>query len=234
MWEKRYCSVFGTVPVLGLFNSPVFGIAIALTPEQQRRDAEVQASSIHQPTAAGGRAALQSIRNLEQQALRNTGQLDVARVHEEGAGARARLMEVGTNDRFAQSQGLAQQRFGLERTSTGFQNRGAQRLENAQLALENAKTPQAVRSARERLLALEGKAPQSEWAVQVTPTTKNADGSPTQGSIYRYNKATGDVNEVDAPKSQAAKAVPGEGSMVRGPDGRTYVVKNGRPVPMGS
>lgn len=51
--------------------------------------------------------------------------------------------------------------------------------------------------AQQALLAAQGKVASPEWSVQVTPTTKNADGSTTEGSIYRVNKTTGDVQRVD-------------------------------------
>lgn len=30
----------------------------------------------------------------------------------------------------------------------------------------------------------------NEWRLQATPTTKNADGSTTEGSVVRYNQRT--------------------------------------------
>lgn len=70
-------------------------------------------------------------------------------------------------------------------------------MDRVQDELEIAKTPGVQRSAIEGLLALAGQAPQNEWGVQVTPTTKNLDGSTTQGSVFRYNKATGEMARVD-------------------------------------
>lgn len=57
--------------------------------------------------------------------------------------------------------------------------------------------------AQQALLAAQGKATSPEWSVQVTPTTKNADGSTTEGSIYRVNKTTGDVQRVDGQDRRA-------------------------------
>ena len=90
-------------------------------------------------------------------------------------------------------------RLTLEQIAAGYTNRSADRIDRAQAELENAKTPEAQKSARERLMALTGRAPQNEWGVQVTPTTKNLDGSTTQGSVYRFNKATGETTRVDQP-----------------------------------
>lgn len=77
------------------------------TPEQQRRDAEVSASSIHRPTAASGRAALAGLDVQDLQEARNRGALDVAQAQEQGAGARALLADQGADRRQAvQEQGL--------------------------------------------------------------------------------------------------------------------------------
>ena len=203
------------------------------TPEQQRRDAEVQASSIHQPTAAGGRAALQSIRSMEQQALRNAGDLNVAQAHEEGAGARARLMEVGTNSRFAQTQGLSLQRLDMDKTTAGHQNRAAQRLEGLMSSYERAPAAQKEGIA-EQIRVASGKDRAAHWKPIALQGSTDDKGNKTEGVLGAVNENTGEFRRMDAPKPQTAKAVPGEGSMVRGPDGRTYIVKNGRPVPMGS
>ncbi|ADU36232.1 hypothetical protein [Variovorax paradoxus] len=60
----------------------------------------------------------------------------------------------------------------------------------------NASTADRAK-AQQALLAAQGKVASPEWSVQVTPATKNADGSSTEGSIYRVNKTTGDVQRVD-------------------------------------
>lgn len=66
--------------------------------------------------------------------------------------------------------------------------------------------------AQQALLAAQGKVSSPEWSVQVTPTTKNADGSTTEGSIYRVNKTTGDVQRVDGQGGGGGQrnAVPAE------------------------
>ncbi|MCL4771591.1 MAG: hypothetical protein KJZ76_14785 [Burkholderiaceae bacterium] len=118
-----------------------------------------------------------------------------------------------TADRLA---GVQEGEFGLKRETTGFQSRIAARMEKAQIDLENAKTPDEQRSARERLLALAGKAPQNEWGLQVTPTTKNLDGSTTQGSVWRYNKMTGETALVDGKSSAVADVPSSKDALVKG------------------
>ena len=110
---------------------------------------------------------------------------------------------------------IARGRLSLDQIAAGYQNRASDRLDRAQADLESAKTPEAQRSARERLMALSGKAPQSDWGLQVTPPTKNADGTTTPGSVWRYNRTTGETERVEGgqqmditkdPRAQAIRA----------------------------
>lgn len=64
-------------------------------------------------------------------------------------------------------------------------------------------TPEQKRQAQASLMSIQGKSAQGEWGIQVTPTTKNVDGSTTNGSIYRYNKQTGAVERVDSGEPPA-------------------------------
>lgn len=65
------------------------------TPDQQRRDAEVQASSIHRPTAARGAGALLGMDVRALQELRNRGALDATQLQETGANNRAAMKVAG-------------------------------------------------------------------------------------------------------------------------------------------
>lgn len=111
---------------------------------------------------------------------------------------------------------ISRGKLALEQMAAGFQNRSAQRTENAQLALENAKTPEEARSARERLLALAGKAPQNEWKLHVTPTTRNLDGSTTEGSVFRLNQTTGETQRVDTGSGRQGAPLPPKDKLVKG------------------
>ncbi|QOF76061.1 hypothetical protein [Variovorax sp. 38R] len=74
----------------------------------------------------------------------------------------------------------------------------------------NASTADRAK-AQQALLAAQGKVASPEWSVQVTPATKNADGSSTEGSIYRVNKTTGEVQRVDG--AGAGRAAPPGGAI---------------------
>ncbi|MDR6453886.1 hypothetical protein [Variovorax paradoxus] len=82
----------------------------------------------------------------------------------------------------------------------------------------NASTAERAK-AQQALLAAQGKVASPEWSVQVTPATKNADGSSTEGSIYRVNKTTGDVQRVDGQ---------GGGASAKFEKGSVYVDAQGR------
>ena len=148
---------------------------------------------------------------------------DMKAAQENAAIEREGMQQQGATDRAsisaisdAERNQIARGRLAMEQTAAGFQNRTAQRMENAQVAFENAKTPEQQRSARERLLALSGKAPQNEWGLQVTPTTKNPDGSTSQGSVWRYNKTTGDTVRVDAGQGATPAMPSSRDAMVKG------------------
>ncbi|OGA63070.1 MAG: hypothetical protein A2710_26595 [Burkholderiales bacterium RIFCSPHIGHO2_01_FULL_64_960] len=192
------------------------------------RNAEVSAKSITQSDQWGkgrDRAATQVFQGMlaADIAARNAQPSFDASAMRENAGLRREgMQQAGETQRTGiRAEGvdaanqIARGRLSLDQIAAGYTNRSAERLDRAQAELENAKTPEAQKSARERLMALSGRAPQNEWGVQVTPTTKNLDGSTTQGSVYRFNKATGETSRVDEGQGNAGQA-PAKDNMVRG------------------
>lgn len=108
------------------------------------------------------------------------------------AGANARA--IFTQAIEARRNKIASDRLAMEQTEAGFKNRAAQRMEDAQMSMVNAKTPQDQRSARERLLALYGKSEGELWAHSpggqvVDPKTQQLITQP--GVIY--NRRTGET-----------------------------------------
>ena len=85
--------------------------------------------------------------------------------------------------------------------------------------------PDKQKLAARKLAVLNGKSKDDEWGVQVTPATKNLDGTTTPGSVYKYNKATGEVVPVQGMEAggQAKTATTGQkytvGQTVVKPDG---------------
>ncbi len=83
----------------------------------------------------------------------------------------------------------------FEQYAKGIELKGAERQVRLTKQYEEAKTPEAKAAIAQQIRDLSGKQA-ADWAVQVTPATKNADGSTTAGSMVRYNKATSEVPPV--------------------------------------
>lgn len=214
------------------------------TPEQQRRDAAVSASSIDPRTAARGVAALRSLDAMDLQSNQSSSAMDQATMRENGANSRAAMQEAGASQREGgrnalESRRLAagERRADIETQTAGFGLRQAQRmeaLENEYMAAQD--DPKKAEAIAQKMRVLSRKnEDRADWGVQVTPATKNADGSTSEGSVVRYNKATGEVDYVGGqqgaqPKPQpktAAEAVAGQVyQTARGPmrwDGKQFM-----------
>ena len=132
-----------------------------------------------------------------------------AKTNDTNAGLqREQMQQQGANQRDAGRLAIDQQRLGLDTqqqqeqsTARGFEIRGAQRREGILQQFDAAKTDQERAQLQQRYPDVFGKG-DSPWKIQVTPSTKNVDGSTTEGSIYRYNSQTGQVERVDAGKPQ--------------------------------
>ncbi|WP_057091927.1 hypothetical protein KV708_08540 [Comamonas thiooxydans] len=137
------------------------------------------------------------------------------RTNEINAGLRRAAMAEAGADRRAQGQlGLGLRRLDLDQQRNQLdaqrvasderlrapQIRAAERLGQLQEAYVNAKTPEEQAAIASQMRAYSGK-DEADWKVQVTPATKNVDGSTTAGSVIRYNSRTGDVQEVGTPKT---------------------------------
>lgn len=224
-------------------STSTYGNMRGRSPEQRLRDAEVSASSITNRPEWGGRsaensAAMQGFRAALQQdsnIRQNQAGADLEAQRQSGSLQREGLQQSGETQRTnirAQRDDAANQiargRLSLEQIAAGYQNRASDRMDRAQAEFESAKTPEAQRSARERLLALAGKAPQNEWKLQVTPTTKNADGSTTDGSVYKWNTQSGETARVDAGQGTQAPRVSTQAQFDALPKGATYLGADGR------
>lgn len=126
---------------------------------------------------------------LMQEAARQRGQLQQAQM--QAGTERAKLG-------LAERQQAELERNGvIERGVAGLGFNQAMRLEQAQRDYDSASTPEARETARQRLMALQGKQAGGDWVVHVTPSTKNADGSTSKGSVIRHNRQTGQVEWVN-------------------------------------
>lgn len=220
------------------------------TPEQQRRDAQVQSSSIHRQTSARGFAALQNLNVQDALATREAGETARAQLRDAGETGRTQMREDGAARRSDGELGLGYDRLGtdrarldIERTraageerARGFPIRAAERLEGLQQQYVNSTDETQRAQLARRIREVQGNAPSADWGVQVTPAVKNADGSTSEGSVIRFNKATGDVQRIDAGQGgktgpvaitnddagkRAFSTLPSGAEFV-GPDGTTY------------
>lgn len=211
------------------------------TPEQQRRDAQTQASSIHRPTAARGYAALQNLNVQDALATREAGETQRAQLRDAGETGRAQMREDGASQRAAGELGLGYSRLGADRArldidrtraagderARGYSLRAAERLDQLQQQYSST-TNEAQRSQlARRIREFQGNAQSADWGVQVTPAMKNADGSTSEGSVIRYNKSTGQVERVGTQGSESPHK---DGQRLQGKDGKFYVVRNGEAV----
>ena len=139
-------------------------------------------------------------------AMRENAGIQREGMQQAGATTRTGMTEQGANSREAGRNALATDEFGLRREAAGFQTRAAKRLEDLQASYQSAKTPEERAAIAQQLRELQGKNAPAEWGVQVTPSIKNADGSTTEGSVYRFNKATGQTERVDGAGQPALPA----------------------------
>ncbi|MDH1477728.1 hypothetical protein N5F13_24900 [Comamonas thiooxydans] len=192
---------------------------------QRLKNLETSASSIMNTQRWGGKGAAH---NPAAQNFLDASRADLAaqgkvpdfqmRTNEINAGLRRAAMAEAGADRRAQGQiglGLGQLALGAQRNQLDAQRvasderlrapqiRAAERLGQLQESFVNAKTPEERNAIASQMRAYSGK-DEADWKVQVTPATKNLDGSTTAGSVIRYNSRTGDVQEVGGVGNKAS------------------------------
>ncbi|PIG07840.1 hypothetical protein [Comamonas sp. 26] len=130
------------------------------------------------------------------------------RMGQQGANQRAALAESGASARANGQLGLGLGRLALDQSRAGSEDRlrepqirAAERIGQMQEAYINAETPEQKAAIASQMRAYGGK-DDADWKVQVTPATKNVDGSTSAGSIIRWNTRDGDVQEVSGSQSK--------------------------------
>jgi hypothetical protein len=211
-----------------------------------RRDRELrmEASSSRNPGEGGRayRARLAGAAN-DLSSFRNTQNAAPAQAAAQNLGMRKLAMEEAVNK---SRTGLDAMRMGIDERRAGEDAAtSALTREAEQMGINKAKQIEALqqqwqaagsdpakqKAIAQQLAVLSGKGESGKWAIQVTPPTKNIDGTTTPGSVYRYNTATGEVIPVEggAGGQQEQQPYP-ENTKLTGKDGKAYVVKNGVPV----
>ncbi|WP_313080463.1 hypothetical protein [Pulveribacter sp.] len=197
------------------------------TPEQQRRDAEVQASSIHRPTAAVGANALRSLDAQDLEGVRGANALAQEGLRQDGGLQREGMQQQGANTRAAMGAAVDQQRVGIEGRKAdgqieaqGYANRAAAQQEQLRAVLADPKAPITQKLQAQRTLrAMAGKAEDNRFTV--VPGGQEWD---TQANAMRnvparvLNNQTGQFVEQPGQggQSSAAASPPSRDSLVKG------------------
>lgn len=199
---------------------------------KQRRQAE----AAYQQAAAADIAAMTSGQaNADIEAMRQNASLMGEGMRQTGANSRTQMQEAGADRRDSRRAGLDERRLAGEETTRGFQTRQGQRLEQAQTAYLNAKTPEEQASALATMRALSGKGEGSlkdnymslgggqEWDTQAN-TMRNV---PQRLIDLRTGQEVGgrQVQAAPMPKSQADLKVGQLYQTARGPatwDGKQF------------
>ena len=153
---------------------------------------------------------------------KNEGSSARERMQQTGATERAQAQEAGTNARFDQTQGLAQQKFGMEREAQGFQTRAAAQQEQLRnVLLDPNATPEQKDAARQSIQLFSGSSEQ--WKAIATSGGKDEFGNTLPGGAMLYNPATGDSRPAGGQQQGGAQPLP--------PGMKRQVgTSNGRPV----
>lgn len=158
----------------------------------------------------------------------NEGSAARERMQQTGATERAQAQEAGINARHDQTQGLAQQKFGMEREAQGFTVRAAAQQEQLRNVLFDPNATQEQKNAARQTLQLFSD-PSEQWKAVATSGGKDEFGNTLPGGVMLYNPATGESRPAGG-QQQASASPYKDGQELRGKDGKTYVVKNGLPV----
>ena len=219
--SREYAASMGRLMASGQIAAPAAGPSMSLSGGTFgfRRDRNIVADE------RGAQARFAYGQGTDPASRARNARLQQTAMQEAGSLARTGMQEQGANYREAGRTALARDEFGLRKEAAGFQTRALQRVENLQTRYEAEKDPAKRSELARQLREIQGKEQPSEWGIQVTPATKNADGSTTEGSVIRYNKATGQAERVDTGAAAPAPiAAPKAGEVRNG-----YRFKGGNP-----
>lgn len=140
---------------------------------------------------------------------RDAAATDRANTLERGAIARTAMQEAGSNVRAGMTQRLAQQKDAREESKFGMDRASAERIQSAQIALVNAKTPEESSKARQLLNTLTGRESKTPgWKGIALQGGTDAMGNKTQSVLAAINEATGEVRRYDEGVGQKPAPTP--------------------------
>lgn len=190
-----------------LRNLEVSAASIMNRPEWNRQGKADVSGDVARFTAAraGDIAARAGQVAGDQQAMAQNAALQREGMQQQGGIDRENIQQGGANTRAARGLAVDRARLNVDGSRAASENAardvattGAQQLQQLRnVLLDPATTPEQRKQAETSLRAIGGKADaKGNWRVQVTPAVKNADGSTTEGSVIRFNEATGEVQRV--------------------------------------
>ena len=159
---------------------------------------------------------------MDQAAMRENAATQREGMQQADSTARAQMQEVGQNNRFGQTHGLAQQKFGMEQETQGIQNRDASLISAMRAQIAQEQDPTKRQSAVQRMREVQGTQQADPYLVvpggqQIDPTSQRAYNTPA--SVF--NRQTGQW--VQQP-GQGGAAIPQAGAVQGG-----YRFKGGDP-----
>ena len=157
----------------------------------------------------------------------NEGSSARERMQQTGATERAQAQEAGINARFDQTQGLAQQKFGVEREAKGFTIRAAAQQEQLRNVLFDPNATQEQKEAARQTLQLFND-PSEQWKAIATSGGKDELGNTLPGGVMLYNPATGESRPAGGQQQSAAQPLPQDPSKRKAGD--VYTAPNGTRV----
>lgn len=164
---------------------------------------------------------------MEQAAMRENAATQREGMQQAGSTARAQMMEVGQNNRFGQTQGLARDKLAMEQETQGFSNRAAAQSEQLRNTLLDPKaTPEQRSIAQRNLAALSGKTAADQMQTVALPDTTTDTGQVVRGGQALVRTLEdGTVVQVPVGAAQQGGAQPLPPGMKR-----QVGTSNGRPV----
>ena len=151
---------------------------------------------------------------MDQAAMRENAATQREGMQQADSTARAQMQEVGQNNRFGQTHGLAQQKFGMEQETQGIQNRDASLISAMRAQIAQEQDPTKRQSAVQRMREVQGTQQADPYLVvpggqQIDPTSQRAYNTPA--SVF--NRQTGQW--VQQP-GQGGAAIPQAGAVQGG------------------
>ncbi|MDD2609768.1 MAG: hypothetical protein PHX60_08745 [Giesbergeria sp.] len=164
-------------------------------------------------------------------AQREQGATQREGMQQAGSTARARMMEMGQSNRFDQAQGLARDKFSLEKETQSFATRAAAQQEQLRNDYLNATDPKQQAAIAERLRVLTGKDKPEAWKALALSGGKDEFGNTQPGGALILNPTTGENRYVQGGQGGATgnrPKVSTQSSFDALPKGAEYIGADGR------